>query len=247
MSPQGEKISSKVYDLLALSIERIIGYTFSGILLLFLFVYNSENPELYIREIAGRTTLTIIACLVIGLGSYTIYFRLLGNFLLFPIQHLLHGLKDIVFNERGDNHTSTIFLLHHYGVNILRCRDAYEAVKDHIFSGDNAISVQLAHGELHVLYLMSVTAFLQVYIDFLRFRTVGVAYYATAAFLYFCAVLGDTAQHSKEAFRIKAHRASVINFLLEEGFIPSSSELRNDKQFGAEKAIPDAGPEPHGF
>ena len=212
------EISGKALGALASSAERFIGYFYAGILPLAILAIEKNS---LVKECVGATggVLAAIICLGLGIGIYTVYFRIIGELFIYPMQHGMHILLDWISRRTPQRYTSTILVLRGFGVPLYSCRTAYQAIKDELFTGQERSNIQISHGELHVIYLTAVittTAYV-----LLRYSSGSASslYLVVAGTCFFAGLLADTRQHSREAFRLRAMKNDAITFLKEHGFI----------------------------
>lgn len=213
------EISDKAVNAFASSAERLIGYLYAGMLpLIILTIERQENVASFVHATGG--ILVVIMTVSVGIGIYTVYFRIIGELFLYPIQHGLHMLIDVLTLKKGNNRTSTIGLLVSYGVPISRCRDAYESIKDTFFIKEEKTRLQVDHGELHILYLTATISFFTYIVlnNIINIQTQN--YYLWLALITITAAfIGDTRQHSREASMIRTQEIEIKKFLNEKGFI----------------------------
>lgn len=213
------KISDNALTAVSSSAERFIGYIYAGVLpLIILVIENSDVVGSFVSAIGGLlSVIIIIAC---GIGIYTVYFRVVGELLLFPFQHLFHYLLDAAMLKDKENRTSTIGLLVGYGVPILRAREAYESIKDMYFSRHERTIMHIDHGELHILYITA-TITMGFYVISAEYmgNSASPHYLWVATVSYFSALIGDTRQHSKESAVIRKQKDEVTKFLSERGLL----------------------------
>lgn len=204
--------------------EQIIGYAYAGLLAAACFaIVDSQSIKSFIDSIGSL--LSTLIFLGLGIGIYTFYFLVLGEFILYPFQHFLHRLMDKIRKKSGAQHTSTIAFIGYLGVPIGYRRAAYEAIKSDFYDVEERKRIQLAHGELHVLYLTAVE--LSVTALYLRFAlgNSNLQFIVMALIAYLGALIGDTRQHSLEAHKLKTYgQEKVKNFLLEIGYISSDNK-----------------------
>jgi len=204
--------------------EQIIGYAYAGLFAAACFaIVDSQSIKTFIDSLGAL--LSTLIFLGLGIGIYTFYFLVLGEFVLYPFQHFFHGLMDKIRNRTGARHTSTIAFIGYLGVPAGYRRAAYEAIKSNFYDVDERRRIQLAHGELHVLYLtaveLSITA---IYLKFVLGNG-NVQFAVMALIAYLGALVGDTRQHSLEAYKLKTYgQEKVKAFLSEIGYISSRSE-----------------------
>jgi hypothetical protein len=213
------EVSEKAVAAIASSAERYIGYIYASVLpVVILAIENGAQVKQVVESLGG--VLTAIAAFVVGIGIYTVYTRVLGALLLFPMQHLLHYVADrFVFRKAPTERTCSIWLMHAWGVPLKHCRAAYHKARYQFFQGQDQIEVQVSHGELHVLYLTGIwtaTAFF-----FMQSKGLN----PSSLYLYLCAavsiaaLIGDTRQHAAEAAYFKARIVEVKAFLKQEGLL----------------------------
>ncbi|MEM1308782.1 MAG: hypothetical protein AAGF98_04645 [Cyanobacteria bacterium P01_H01_bin.153] len=211
-------LSERALGIIAASAERFLGYLYAGVLpFVIVTIEKTSTVKEFVDATGGILAGTI--CLVIGIGIYTIYYRILGELLIFPFQHILHILLDVVTTKDPGKRSSTIGLLVHYGVPLNRCRSAYDSLKGVLFEGRDASEIQVSHGELHVLYLSSLITLAAFWgIQFFKGNASSL-YVVISIVSFISALIADTLQHSREALVFKANQAEVVSLLKERGFI----------------------------
>lgn len=201
--------------------ERIIGYIYAGLLPLLILTIEEKSIVKGCVDTTGAVLLTLI-CIGLGVGVFSIYFKIVGELFLYPLQHIFHILFDFIVRRSGDKRSSTVGLLVHFGVPILRARDAYQTIKDEYFQDFEKIEIQISHGELHVVYLTSLITFLTyIILEYFRGNASSIYLYLSIISLL-AGIISDSRQHSKESSRIRAHKRNIIVFLKEKGFIDSN-------------------------
>jgi hypothetical protein len=214
---------NSILQTLGVTPEQIIGYAYAGLLAAAcLAIVDSQSIKSFIDSLGAL--LSTLIFLGLGIGIYTFYFLVLGEFILYPFQHFFHTLMDKIRNKTGAQHTSTIAFIGYFGVPVGYRRAAYEAIKSNFYDVEERRRIQLAHGELHVLYLtaveLSITA---MYLKFILGNS-NVQFIIMAVIAYLGAFIGDTRQHSLEAYKLRAYgQEKVKAFLSEIGYISSNN------------------------
>jgi len=226
--------------------EQFVGYAYAGLLLVLIAAVVEPTA---VKEIVGTLGgfLSAIVGLALGIGVYTLYFRILGEFLLYPVHHLAHLALDRMRGKSGLQHSSCVAYLGALGVQVGQRRAAYQAVKAAFFPQSDRRRIQLLHGELHVLYLTAVeTAAAAIYL-LTKDRSSNVkAWFAFSAVCYIAGLLGDLHQHTLECYMLKAHpQRNVLSFLAEAGYVsqsrPNAHSETNIRKITTEKGINPAG------
>lgn len=214
------ELSEKTIRSISAFSERIMGYFYSG--LLPLLVLSIEAP-LFLKNIINSCgpLLTMVFSFGIGIGVYSIYFRIIGELIIFPFQHLIHFFFDSFRNI--NNSGSTIRILISYGVPIMKCRMAYQALKENFFVDDLHKELQISHGEIGVLYITSVIMFFSYFIILYINGFASFAYLYLSIGMFVPGLISDTIQHSKEAHLLKVYEENVIEFLRYYSYIKDNN------------------------
>jgi len=199
--------------------EQLIGYAYSGFLAFVIGTIIDRSFAAQLVEALGGF-LTAVVALTLGVGIYVFYFRLLGEFVLYPFQHLVHSCLDWVRGRTAQHPTSCIGYLGAFGVPIGLRRAAYEATKA-LYYKDLRVRrrIQLAHGEIHVLYLTAVETVAAAIYVYLHDGHAGY-WIAFAAAFYLAALIADVHQHSLECGMLKSPiYGDLGEFLDRSGFL----------------------------
>ena len=198
--------------------EQIIGYVYTGLLSLLCLALSDSALVKQLKDSMG-TLLLAVFVVTVGLAGYTVYFKIFGELILFPLQYLLHHALDFLRGRRGERHTATLSFIHYLGVPWPYCHAAYQEIKNEFYPGVTGPRIQLAHGELNVLYLTAIVLFafgvrgLLVADAAWPFLAVGLAF-------LICAFTADTIQQSLETQMIRSSdRASLVKYLTERGLL----------------------------
>ena len=106
------EISGQTFKGLADSAERLIGYLYAGVLPLAILAV--EKPD-FVKQVVGATSglLAVIIAISLGIGIYTLHFRVFGELLIYPFQHIVHIIIDKVLLRRTpERSSSTMRILH---------------------------------------------------------------------------------------------------------------------------------------
>ena len=195
--------------------EQLIGYAYAG--LLAVIISAIIQPTLIKDLVASLGGFLIaLAALGLGIGIYALYFKVIGELLLYPIQHKVHRLLDFVRRIPAEKYTSSVAYLGHLGVPRGYQRASYEALKASFYDPETCRRVQVAHGELHVLYLTAVESFVAA----IYLAANGCDYtlwgWGTAV-VYVAALIADTKQHVIEAAMLRAKPESEVKDFLSKG------------------------------
>jgi hypothetical protein len=209
------ELSDKVVQVIASAAERLIGYFYAGLLpVIILSIEKGSVVKAFVEATGG--VFALVCCFALGIGIYTVYFRIVGELLLYPFQHALHMLYDKKFSKR----TSTIGLMQDSGVPLWRARSAYNFVRERFLTKEDRADLQVEHGELHVLYLTFVITFLYfLYLEFNLDQAHANIYFLISVVSYIAALVGDTRQHSKECAFLENNKSELDEFLLKHGLL----------------------------
>jgi hypothetical protein len=199
-----------------LGFDRLLRYGYGGFLLLGVSLLTGKANDLKPAIEAAGSVLGPLVVFACGTAIYVFYRYLLGEFVLFPIAHLLEW---VAYKEnRGKKYgaVSPIWHFKQLGVPWCETRKAYNVVRREKLSEPIAKRLNLAHAESHILYLTSV---------------VLIASYWTIATSSLLIILGvaalgagltnDIRQHREEFPAISADLPdeALKQFLKERGFI----------------------------
>jgi hypothetical protein len=198
-----------------LGFDRLLRYGYGGFLLLGVSLLTGKANNLKPAIEAAGSVLGPLVVFACGTAIYVFYRYLLGEWVLFPIAHLLDWLT--FKGNRGKlGATSPFWHFVQLGVPLRRARKAYNAVRREKLSESTAKRLNLAHAEAHILYMTSVVLI--------------ASYWMIAAssllFILGLATLGaalanDIRQHREELPTIRADLPdeALKQFLREHGFI----------------------------
>ncbi|HYQ57981.1 MAG TPA: hypothetical protein VEP89_11625 [Draconibacterium sp.] len=215
---ENNTIESSYLDKIGISGEKIFGYLYAGILALICFAFIDLD---LLKNITKDLGAIIIILIIIGIGTaiYVIYFRIIGDLLLFQAQHLLHKVADYFNNRKGEARTCSMSFLEAIGVSKSLQRPAYESIKNDFITSKERKSVQIAHGELHILYLTFVELFLSYLISYFIKHNHQVWFLCSSLICLALAFIADTMQHMRETAYLKRNETDIITYLKELGFI----------------------------
>jgi hypothetical protein len=210
------ELSEKAVSAIASSAERFIGYVYAGIVPFCVVAIENGRFVKQITESLGGV-LTAITAFVVGIGIYTIYVRVLGELLIFPLQHFLHHMADRLLRKSDDQSSSPVWLVHHWGVPLKHSRGAYHKIRNHFFTGQDQVEIQVSHGELHVLYLTAISGLAVYFLMQNLGQSPSPFYLIISAIVYVAALVADTRQHAIEAASMRTKVEDIRSFLYAEG------------------------------
>jgi hypothetical protein len=127
------ELSDKVVQVIASAAERLIGYFYAGLLpVIILSIERGSVVKAFVEATGG--VFALVCCFALGIGIYTIYFRIVGELVLYPIQHTFHMIYDEKFASKR---TSTIGLMCDSGVPLWRARGAYNFVRERFLTKED--------------------------------------------------------------------------------------------------------------
>src|SRR5436309_568231 len=216
-------------DLLAkigVTSEELVGYLYGGLFVAICAALVDNARVKSIVEALGDFV-SAIAVLGLGVGVYVLYRRIIGEMVLYHVHHMCHRVVDFVAGREKENLTSSTAFLGYLAVPLGRRRAAYSAVRETFFDTNTKRRIDLAHGELHVLYITavgSVAAYL-----YLRLSTPGrisLAWLVISIVSYLGALVGDIKEHSFETHVLKMiERTRLEKFLLDGGYLRKPATL----------------------
>jgi|WetSurMetagenome_2_1015567.scaffolds.fasta_scaffold16208_2 hypothetical protein len=209
-----------IYTKLGLNAERVAGYLYSGICISIVstLIFPKEVSAL-ISALGG--VLSVLSVFAIGFATYVLYRYIIGEYLLFPLQHFIHRLLDYILGRSKKNPTSSIDFIKNLGVPKGLRRDAYTAIRDAFFNDETRARLDLVHGEIHALYITAVDSFLISGLSFLKPMYIpNWTWIFVGIFTLIGGLIADTHQHTIETRMIKAIDPSKLKeFLRQDGHL----------------------------
>lgn len=205
-----------------LDISQIIRYGYSGFLLTAAMSVLTPQTLKTAVEAAGSVVapLTVFA---VGAAIYVMYRYVIGEFVLFPLAHLIHAGHDRIFKYTES--TSPIGFLRD-GVRFGQRRAAYTTIRRHFFDDQQRERLDWNHSEVHVLYLTAViAACVAVFVCMMKEPPANaLAICALSGVLFWVAgLIRDISVHMSEGRLFKANKQEVLECLRQHGF-----EVRSD-------------------
>jgi len=203
---------------LSVTPEQLIGYAYGGLLaVLILAIIQPSFVQSLVSSLGG--ILATLVALGVGVGIYVLYFKVIGEFALYLIQHAVHRVFDWVRKTPPEKHTSCVAYLGYMGVGFGYRRAAYETIKASCYEIETCRRMQVSHGELHVLYLTAVETGIAAGYLWIAGRDYT-PWLLTAGIAYIAALIADTRQHFLEAAMLRAQpEAKIRKFLTDGGFL----------------------------
>lgn len=203
------------------NLSQVIRYGYPGLLLAAFLVKGFPADAKAYVEGAGAVLAPLIV-LTVGSCLYTVYRHLIGEWLLYPIAHCID--TRLFVPELDARSLVAIFPV--WGVSKGRIRDAYNLVRRQLVPDDLKKQVELAHAEVHILYLTA----LQMPLLYFVLGMNGWAAAAISVTTLFAAWAADVRQHRYEARAIRAKLAVpgkggdqvIKDFLTEHRLLPGS-------------------------
>ncbi len=206
--------TNPIIERLGLTPEQLIGYPYAGLLAALLCAIVNPDFVKHIVDTLG-TLLSTLVVLGTGVGIYAIYFKIIGEWFLYPLHHAIHRSTDNICKTINENYTSTTAYLGYLGVRIGKRRMAYEAIKSSFFNPPELRRrIQLSHGEVHVLYLTAIETFAcALYIYFFN-TPLPIKYFLILSGISLLGAIGfDIRQHSLETHLMKTKESELKEFL----------------------------------
>jgi hypothetical protein len=220
----------KNFRYFGITAENLLGYLYSGIIVLIVIEHFGRGFFNELKENLGLTVL-LISAVTFGIIFYTFYYRIIGEFILFPIQYKVHNLLDILTNKKGDNLTSTTKYLRFLGVKRWKGQEAYQEIRFNLYPKNKQYSTMLQHGELNLLYITFLIACCAVLLSIITRKTDSITLQIIITIiLYLIALVGDTRQQIKETLLIKSlDKKLVTEYLNNQGLLekPINSEFQH--------------------
>jgi hypothetical protein len=211
--------SDQVLERLGVTAEEIFGYVYSGTVLGLLW-WRLRQPEVeeFVDSVGG--VVFAFGCLLLGVGVYALYTRVLGDLGFFPLQHLVHRFVDTqIFRCKPHESTSPIGVLRSMGVQLGHRRTAYNAIKSEFLPLEARRSVVLAHAELLIIYITGAELLGAACVCALGWSEhAAMPLVIAGSSVTVAAMTADTKQHMQDAAQIRGHdRRAVAEFLASRG------------------------------
>lgn len=207
-----------------LNFERLLGYSYSGILLLFIVAI---IEPIIITPIINSLGVVLVILMVFALGAtiYVIHRYVLGEIFLYPFLHLAHLVWDRIWGRSGLYSTSTTSYLGALGVRLGERRAAYNVVREQFFHHYLRDRLDIAHGEVHMLWI-TVDELLVASAYLIVIDRHAIVLLSISLIIAVCATIADIRQHQFESHFLKhaEHRGKLRPFLEEIGYLSSQNE-----------------------
>ncbi len=157
------------------------------------------HPEIFRADGQGE----FYQATIMGFLIWTVYRKLLGAYLIWPISQCIHFIIDSIFMKiyRREPHSSFTYL-NKVGVRVLEWRSAYCAIEDFYLPAAQFPRVSAAHGEIYVVDLCLIYWLLHIFVSWIHTRTLSPSDIAfdsiVAVILWIVTLMIDAQQHSKE-------------------------------------------------
>ncbi len=133
-----------------LSLNKFLNYGYSGFLLLGI-IYLNDN--LFVRSLVENLgpVISVILTLSLGATAFIAYRYILGELLIYPLVHVLHKFI-------SPKTSTLVFLKDVMSVkyNVFFLRNIYNSIRRRFFSKELLGKLDLAHAEIHVIYVTSI-------------------------------------------------------------------------------------------
>ncbi len=209
---------NEVLSKLGLTPEQIVGYVYAGMFIAFAVVaVDAPFVKEAVKSLGGLLSTMVV--LSLGVGAFVFYRRIIGEFVLYHAHHAVHRTLDLVLGRKGHALTSCTAYLAFKGVPLGSRRAAYTAIREVFFDKHARRRLDLAHGEIHVLYLTAIGCFAVTL--YLLFDHAGGltnnAWPSVGALSYLGALWADIQQHSVETQMLKVLDEAKLRSFLEGG------------------------------
>ncbi|MCJ7577544.1 MAG: hypothetical protein MUO91_03755 [candidate division Zixibacteria bacterium] len=203
-----------------LSISTILRYGYGGFLLVGLLALRDHvQVEAWIKATGTVVAPLIVFC--VGACIYVVYRYVVGEFLFYPFMHSVHFLTDRLFYRDGQRTSPTGFL-GQGGMCFSQRRQAYTAIRRGFFEPCMRETLNLAHSEIHILYLTAVefAAATSLWWTDPSHKVVSWVFIVAAAVTFIAAVVTDINQHKMEyrLLRNLKDKVALTNFLSLTGY-----------------------------
>lgn len=221
-------------DSLGTSPEDALGYIYAGVVPALLAAIVDPDGVRSVTATVGPIATAAIA-LGAGSGIYVLYRRVLGDLMLYPLQHALHRWFDKLCRRSGVEQTSCTGFLSSLGVPWGQRQLAYDSIKHLLLPPQRHRELSHAHGELHFPYLTSALLASTATYAAVTGQPGGTSWLAASAVMLLVALIADTRQHSYEAGLLKSlNRQELLRFLSDHGFLRAFPELVIDREVADE-------------
>lgn len=208
--------SNDLVEKIGLNTEEIVGYLYSGTLLGLLW-WKLRPDEVTAFCTAVGSVEFALGLLLLGPGIYCFYFRVIGDLVVFPIQHRIHRVLDRLSGRT----TSPVRLVAHMGVGLGSRRAAFNLVKSEFLDEGWRNRTALHHAEMQVLYITAVELLGAAALS----AATGAAFAPGPLMIWglaalTAAIVADTKQHRRDTQLIERMGDDALRaFLEDEGFL----------------------------
>jgi hypothetical protein len=225
-----------IFKRLGVTPEQLVGYYYAGVFVA-LAATSIDHDRVKSLVDALGSVLAAMVVFGIGIGTYVLHRRVVGELLLYPLIHLVHSFVDRLVGHTEARATSCTGYLRYLGVTLGNRRSAYNAIRSAFLDETTRRQLDLAHGELHVLFLTAIVSGVTAGIKSLSQRPVwSRAWVAVAVFCFIAGVVADIRQHSLETSLLRLQgESNVKHFLARGGFIELDQPLTKQHQSGVAK------------
>lgn len=209
-------------------LSRLLRYGYGGFLLV--GILSLIEPKIVKSSIAAAGS--VVAPLVIffvGVCIFVIYRYVLGEFILYQLMHAIHKILDRYMYGKRKVSSPTGYL-QSLGIGRWQKRTAYTEIRRELFEKDEQERLDLAHSEIHVLYITAIEFFAAA--TYLYLSTNGssrpflMAFFLVGAVLtLIAAIITDIQQHRIEyrLLRYGIKFDELAGFLRKRGYMKSNA------------------------
>lgn len=212
------------------SLSRLLRYGYGGFLLVgILSLIEQEFVKSSIA--AAGSVLAPLVVFFVGVCIFVVYRYVLGEFILYQLTHATHKILDRCMYGKGEVSSPTGYL-QSLGVSWWQKRTAYTDIRRELFDKEQQERLDLAHSEIHVLYITAIEFFAAAAYLYLSIngssRPFSITFFLVGAVLTLIAAsITDIQQHRIEyrLLRYGIEFDRLVGFLRKRGYTVKSSAV----------------------
>lgn len=203
------------------NLAQLVRYGYTGFLIAGIFTYLTPEAA---KEFFGATGNVVAPLIVFSAGGsvFVFYRYILGEFVLFPITHLIHCHLDKWPPRKTSRPTG---FLREIGIPRFQIRAAYTEIRRNYFKKEESVaaSLDLSHTETHVLWITSIIGlgtFIFLCVSNSTEDTTQNIFLGISCIFALAAIITDIQQHKKEhrLFTSEKYHQEIIEFLTAQGY-----------------------------
>lgn len=214
-----------------LPLYLFIRYAYGGFLLVGLATVFAPNAVRQALTVAGPAV-SLLVIFFAGACIYVVNRHVLGEFLVYPLMHVVHAILDRLTLGQ-DQSSSVLHFMGTLGVPLLARRAAYTQIRREFLTGPLRVRLDLAHTEVHVLYITALEftgASLYLFLRTAPDVRNALVCLSIGILVLIAGFITDIQQHKLE-YGILTHaftNDALSTFLSGRGFIRTAPHVRKD-------------------